>query len=62
MSSGQRVYGEFREKSQTVQIKQSFAGNIKELDFFGVLLWCNGISKISAALGHRFNPWPVTVG
>ena len=28
----------------------------------GIPSWCNGISGISAALGHRFNPQPSTVG
>ena len=26
------------------------------------LLWHNGISGILGALGHRFDPWPGTVG
>ena len=25
-------------------------------------LWCSGIGSISAARGHRFDPWPSTVG
>ena len=25
-------------------------------------LWHSGISDVLGALGHRFNPWPSTVG
>ena len=25
-------------------------------------LWCNGIGGILGTLGHKFNPWPCTVG
>lgn len=39
MSSGQRVQGKFREKSQTVQVKQSFASSGKELDFILNILY-----------------------
>ena len=28
----------------------------------GVLLWHNRIGNILGVLGHRFNPWPSTVG
>lgn len=31
---GQRVQDDCREMSQRVQIKQSFAGNVRELDFY----------------------------
>ena len=26
------------------------------------LLWCKGIGAVLGALGHRFDPWPGTVG
>ena len=35
---------------------------LKKLSFLEFLLWCSGIDGILGAVGHRFDPWPSTVG
>ena len=58
-----------KKKNLQVSRKREIIKIIKEINKIEIketieefLLWCNRIGSISGALGHRFDPWPSTVG